>query len=241
MPEEKKQISLETLYKYFLAHPEGKWIMRWEHAQELYDFLIAHPVKKVLELGTGIGCSTAIMALALQEVGAEFEIHTVEQYESCQKIANAIIPPELFQGKGKVYPYLADPVVWQHPQIKYDFFMNFERLPEGEFDFILVDGPGPWLDGDQLVELPNGDVMRLLNENKLKPGCLIAWDGRLAALRLLERFFGDNFYLLNPSVKTDFFILERKDNPIQLKDVKVETMKKLGYFKEAKKEEVKTN
>ena len=89
-------MELTTLYKLFASSSEAQWIVRWDNAQELYNFVRENPVKKVLDLGTGIGCSPAIIALAFQDKGeTNYEIHTVEQTQKCYDLAQKLIPEEL--------------------------------------------------------------------------------------------------------------------------------------------------
>ena len=91
------------------------------------------------------------------------------------------------------------------------------------------------------IDLPNGNILKMLIEDTLKRGTFIAWDGRLVALKLLEENFEDNFLLYkpptyitpnNPSGK--FNVLQRKDNDLMFVDQRLKTMNTYGYFKEAK-------
>lgn len=201
--------------------------MNPDNFQLLYEFVKKRPIKRILELGTGIGCSTAAMALALKDKGEGGEVHTVEQFEKCYKLAQELIPDEL---KSFITFHKGEPTVWQADQIPYQHFSTFKELPEGPWDLILVDGPGPFKEGDKYIDLPNGDVMKMLIEDKLPKGMFIAWDGRVQALSTLERYFGDNFYLVHPGNRSDFNVIERKDNPIQFSDVKLQTMEEMKYI-----------
>jgi len=80
------------------------------------------------------------------------------------------------------------------------------------------------------IDLPNGTIIKLLLENKLKAGTYIAWDGRLLALRSLERYFSSNFYLIKFANDTDFNVIERKDNLILFEDKTLKIMKENNYF-----------
>lgn len=220
-------ISLKALYASYAQHPEGRWILKPDSAQVIYSFIKKNDVKNVLELGSGIGLSTAIISLALKEKKVDHRIVTVEQFEKCHKLAQELMPEELRQG---VEFKLSEPVVWEHPEIAATPLSIFKELPEGEFDLIIVDGPGPWRDEKgRLIEVPNGDVLKLHSEGKLKSGTKVYFDGRLAALGILERFYGDNFYLLEEASKRN--VLERKDNPLKLEDYRIEHYLKSGYFK----------
>lgn len=219
-------MNLKSLYQLFATHKEGRWIMHYPNAVALYRFVIEHPVRRVLELGTGIGCSTAVVALALKDKGEQGEIHTVEQNEKCLALAQELIPEEL---KSLITFHRTDPMVWTTEHLPYQYFSTFASLPEGDWDLILVDGPGPFMRGDKYIDLPNGDVMRLLIEDKLKAGTSIAWDGRKKALSTLEQYFGDNFFLTQVADNNDFNIIERKDNSLHFEDHKLMEMKNLGY------------
>jgi len=83
------------------------------------------------------------------------------------------------------------------------------------------------------IDLPNGTIHKLLLEDKLKSGTYVVFDGRILSLRSLERYFGDNFYLL-PDVDSrgELNVIERKDNLVQLNDALMQSMVPMGYFKE---------
>lgn len=210
-------MQLKPLYEVFATHPEGRWVMDPRNVESLYKFVKEHPVKKVLDLGTGIGLSSSVIALALKDKGeTDYRIDSVEQYEKCVKIASRLIPPEL---KEHITIHQSKAVVWQTEKIPYQYFSIYESLPEGDYDLILNDGPAPVLEGEAWVDLPNGTITKLLLEEKIKAGTFIIWDGRISALTTLERYFGGNFYLAQ-CTKPDFNVLERKDNPIQFEDLK---------------------
>src|SRR3990167_2316559 len=136
--------SVKSLYKFFTQQKEGPWVMQWPNPQVLYDFVRKHPMKRVLDLGTGIGLSASIISLALRDKGEkDYEVHTVEQFEKCHKLAQEIIPVELKEG---ITFHLSEPIVWQTDKVPYQYFSVFKELPEGDFDFILTDGPGPYLE-----------------------------------------------------------------------------------------------
>lgn len=219
-------MNLKSIYSLYSSHPESSWITHPENTRSLFALVKGSPIKNILELGTGIGLSTATMAYALHEKGEGGMIHTIEQTEKCYKLAQELLPEEL---KPYVTFYKSEAKAWRTDYIPYQHFSIFETLPDVDPDLILVDGPGPFLTEDgKYVELPNGDVMKLLIEDKLKPGVLTAWDGRLPALSLLEGYFGGNF-LLSQAGPGRFNVIERKDNSLQFEDNKLTEMKKAGY------------
>ena len=227
-------MTLGNLYAFFAQHPEGAWIIDWPKAHLLYNYVKEHPIKKILDLGTGIGATASICALAMVNKGEQdYEIHTVEQFEKCHKLAQQLIPPEL---KEHTTFHLAKPIVWNEERIPYQYFSIFEKLPEPPeegWSMVLCDGPGPFLENDRYIDLPNGDIMKMLLEGKLKKGQLIAWDGRILAGKLLERFFSENFYLAFSGEGTNFRILEVKNPEAKFLDDEFEGIKMGGYFKEA--------
>ena len=222
-------MNIKSLYSLYANHPEGQWVVVPENAESLYKFVKEHPIKKVLDLGTGIGCSASIIALALKDKGeTDYHIDSVEQWEKCVKIASDLIPTEL---KEHITIHQSPVKVWQTEKIPYQYFSTYETLPEGEYDVILNDGPAPMLENDHYIELPNGTITKLLLEGKLKPGTFIIWDGRISALQALERYYGGNFYLAQHTAP-DFNVLERKEGEVVFEDIRKENIEKTStYFK----------
>lgn len=224
-------MTLQNLYKIFKSSPESRWIMEAPNTQVLYKYIQEKPIKKVLDLGTGIGLSSAVVALALKDKGeVEYHIDTIEQNEKCINIAKELIPEEL---KEHITFHKSRAIIWQTDLIPHQSFSVFDTLPIGDYDLIINDGPAPFMEGEHYIDLPNGTITKLLLEEKLKPNCLIAWDGRQSMLVLLERYFGDNFYLTRVAQRgDDLNIIKRKDNPVIFKDSKLEAMKNSTYFNE---------
>ena len=227
-PQKHAALNLRSLYNYYAKHPESTWIMQPDVAPHLYKFIKANNFKKILDLGTGIGCTAAIIALTLEEKGVkDYEIHTVEQYDKCRKIAEDIIPKIL---KKNITFYTSEAIVWKTQKIPYRNFLIYKEIPEGDFDLILVDGPGEFVENKKLINLPSGDVLKMHIEDKIKPGTTVAWDGRIASLQFIEKFFADNFYIVPISSRIDFNVIERKEGKVSFHDELYEGMEKLGYF-----------
>lgn len=222
---------LKNLYNIFASHPEGQWIMEPQNAQLIYQFIQKNPIKKVLDLGTGIGCSAAIIAQALTDKGeTDWHIDTLDQFDKCINLAKALIPQEL---QKNITFHRIDAKLWETDKILYQKFSLYETIPAGEYDLIINDGPSPWAENDQWIDFPNATITKMLLEDRIKPGTFVAWDGRQHMLKYLERFFADNFYLARPAQRgDDLNILERKDNPVICKDMMFEEMKKSSYFNE---------
>ncbi len=222
---------LQDLWLKFAQHPEGKWIIDQFDAQILYKIINEHPIKRVLDLGTGIGCAISVMALALEDKGEkDYEIHGVEQYDKCVILANELIPKEF---KSHITIHKGETQAWIHPQIPYRPYSVFKEIPEGQWDLILVDGPGPWMEKDVWVDLPNGDVMKMLQEGKgIHKGTCIAWDERMEAFKTLDRYYGHHFFVTNPNPNFNF--LESKDDVFKFEDFKLNEAKKKGYLEDVK-------
>ncbi len=227
-------MNVRNLYSHFAKHPEGAWIMIWPNALALYQFVMTHPVKRILDLGTGIGASSAVMALALKDKGAtDVHIDTVDQFDKCIRIAKELIPDDL---KQFITFHKATAKAWSSDTFPYQYFSLFDTLPAGDYDLIVNDGPGPFEENGSFIDLPNGTVHKMLLEEGIKPGTFIVFDGRVKALRSLERYFPSNFYVQLPKDKaSDFNILIRKDNPMKLDDEMLAYMNKANYKEEEKK------
>lgn len=225
-------IILKSLYTKFASHKEGQWIMVWNNAQDLYTFIMEHDIKKVLDLGTGIGVSAAVMALAFKNKGVEdYKIDTIEQYDKCVNLAKILIPIELQKNMNIIKD---DVMVWSTPEMPYQFFSVFKNLPEDDYDLIVNDGPAPFLEGENYIDLPNGTIHKLTMEGKIKTGASIVYDGRLISLKILERYFGDNFFMSHVAQRqSDFNVLEKRGNELKIVDDKLAMMKnQTNYFKD---------
>lgn len=223
-----KGFTLQSIYNLFGQDSNGYWIMHPQNAKRLYNLIKQNPkIKTILDLGTGIGCSASIAALALMDSERKGHVHTMEQFAHVKERAEQVVPEEL---KAYITFHQSDVVPMAHPEIPYQFFSTYKKLPAKKWDLIIVDGPGPFEEDGKYVDLANGDVLKLLAEGKMAPGVQVAFDGRRNALATLERYYADCFYLALPGGNTDFNVLERKDVEPVLRDVKHENMKNIGYF-----------
>jgi len=120
--------------------------MKWPNAVKLYEFIIENNIKRVLELGLGIGCSTAIMALAFQDKGeTNYHIDSIEQFDKCIELAKKMIPEEFLKN---ITIHKIEPDIWSTEKIPYQYFSIYELLPESPpegWDLIVVDGPAPFM------------------------------------------------------------------------------------------------
>ena len=221
--------NLKELYNYFAKQKESNWIMRPENVQRLYQFVKENLVKKVLELGLGIGCSASVISLALKEKKeTDYFIDSIEQSIKCIDLANKIVPEEL---KEKIIIHNSGAAVWETKEIPFQYFSVYDSLPEAlDYDLILIDGCSPFLSEGNYIDLPNGDIIKFLLEGKIKPNTFVAFDGRLISLKIIERYFSNNFYLVKVDYNSDFNVIQRKDNAVHFFDEKLEFMKQAGYF-----------
>ncbi len=225
-------MTLQALYQQFLNHPESQWIMRPQNAELLYNYIKNHKIKKILELGCGIGAATSIMALAFKDKGeTDYHIDSMEQFDKCIKIAEKMIPEEF---KKNITIHKSDAIVWSSAEIPYYNFSIYETLPDGEYDLYLEDGPSPFMQEEHYIDLPNGVIHKLTLDGKIKSGTQIIYDGRLESLKLLERYFSANYLLTYFSPQGNFNVLERKDNELKLGNDRYEAIKKLNYFEDDK-------
>ena len=133
--------ALENLWLKFFNHPQGKWIMKLPEATRLYELIKQYQPQQVLELGTGIGCSTAIMASALDNG----HIMTIDQSQKCIELAKQLIPFELKQNITFEYSpaTVVKPITDIDPFHGWSAYMSFSWI---DWDFVVIDGPGPlWL------------------------------------------------------------------------------------------------
>jgi len=228
-------LTLQSLFRYFQSHPESSWLMEYPNCVKLYEFIVKHPIKRVLDLGTGIGLSSAVVGLAFKDKGdKDFKIDSVEQFDKCVKIANELIPKEL---KENLTIHKSEAVLWQDDNVPYQYFSVYNTLPEGDYDLIVNDGPSFWEADGKMLDFPNGTITKMLKEGKLKKEAYIVFDGRITSLKLLERYYSDNFWMYQLAPKgRDFNVLQVKDEVPKFSDYMLEAMKATTFFKDYAKD-----
>lgn len=206
---------LARVYAIFKNSPEGEWIIGKNDAAKLYGLIQTYGPHNILELGGGIGASTAIASLA-QKQGS---ITSVEQFSKCIDIAKKITPPELLK---KINFAHSETYAFKDNRISpYQYFSGYKNLPtqNGPFDFVIIDGPGYWLEDGKLVKLPNGDIINLLPH--LAAGCKIYIDGRKQAVGIYKRFL--RLYLSLIVENKQYAIFERTSEKLaDLGEIKIE-------------------
>src|SRR3989344_4916881 len=105
---EKRPAELKELYAVFNNSPHSGWILRPKKGIVLYNLVKQFQPKNILDFGSGVGASSAIMALA----GAK--VTGVEQYEKCIKIAENLVPKHLMKNINFLH---SEPYAFQEQKI----------------------------------------------------------------------------------------------------------------------------
>jgi SAM-dependent methyltransferase len=227
MPED-----LDRLYSTFKNSNEGRWILSQKESLVLYSLVKQYQSRTILELGSGIGASVAIMALA-----SEGKAHVVglEQYEKCIDISKGLIPKELQKQIDLRY---VETEAFQEKKISpYIWFSGYKTIPPSEqlYDLVIVDGPGGWLEDGTLITLTCGDIMRMTHA--IAPGGIVFIDGRRQTVSLIGRYLSKYFTLVEDRKYCTIF--KRTNAPlaryedIEILDIKLDRRIKLGYFNES--------
>ena len=174
-----------------------------------------------MELGTGIGCSTEIMAFTCPNAS----IYTVEQNEKCIELAKQLISEK---SKERIYfKYSIAGVMY--PCFEVNPFINFLAYSTPydwrNYDFILIDGPGPLMAKRKdnktnkiwkcLAELPGGDLIFLLS--KMQEGTMVYIDKRQVMVNLYRRHLSAYLDLVEKNKDEIIYTLFRR-NDKQLND-----------------------
>ncbi len=210
-------MTLDDLHKIYSDHKEGNWIISKQDAQYLFQLVKTLNSKRILDLGTGIGASSAVMAFASSD---KTTIDTVEQYKKCIDIAQKITLAEL---KEKITYHHSPTVVKQIDDLKYENFSCYTKLPQGNWDFIVVDGPGPWLEDGYFIDIPNGDFWEFTKD--IKKGCILYIDGRKVMVSYFAKFLSHYYNVLKDDA--DCLILVRNDKPFDITKINENRLAKI--------------
>lgn len=206
---------IEQLWLKYHALEQGKWIMGIDRVIKLHEYLKELQPKHILELGTGIGCSTEIMAFTCPESS----IYTIEQNQKCIDIAKKMIPDSL---KERIYfkhskVAVLKPIYHVNPYVSFSAYVSpFDRM---NYDFIFIDGPGPFkaLSKDHngetwevLADLPGGDLIDLLS--KSNEGTIFYIDGRKQMVNLYLRHLLHYLEVIENGPKHTIF--KRNERPL---------------------------
>ena len=195
---------LGRVVQTFQRSPEAGWAIAENDVLQLYRLVLTNKPEHVLELGTGIGLSTAVVALALKKLGRG-QVVSLEQLPKCIEIANALIDRAL---KPFVKIIHTRPTIFRIEAIsKWIYFCGYDwkPMPDQQFDFVFIDGPSGWIQDGELVSLDAGDIFRLLPH--LAPGAKVYIDGRRSTVKKIRRYLGR--YLALVKRDTEFALFER--------------------------------
>ncbi|MEK7108551.1 MAG: hypothetical protein AAB844_00360 [Patescibacteria group bacterium] len=230
---------LYEIYRTMRRSPEAGWTVGEDDVLRLYRLVLGRQPRHILEFGTGIGLSTAAMALALTHAGPASpaggrggRITTLEQNARCIEIARSLIPADL---AGLIEFVHADAKIFQIPEISnWQWFCGYAWNPPAGavYDFVLIDGPSGWVEGDELISLDHGDVFRLLRH--MAPGATIYVDGRRQTAKKLKRYLSRHLALVEQG--SEYAIFRRNAEPLPpaagsiITDAKLEAAGKRGPY-----------
>lgn len=218
MREEHTQVIRE-----FKEHPEGAWTIGLTDCANIYNLVRQERPKKILDLGSGIGLTSAVAAMALKDTNTNGQVFSVEQFEKCLKIQDELTPQDI---KKYIKQLHYEIEIFQED---YQFYLRYKNLVQGDWDIIIIDGPGPIRDGDKVIELPGGDFFELVKN--AEEGTVFYIDQRFEMVKLIRRYTGQ--YLKLIAQGQGFHILERNQEPYKgIKDYTFERLKNKGYFNE---------
>lgn len=224
---------LEGLWLKFHTHEKGIWVMPIEVISQLVHIINNCRPTQILELGTGIGATTACLAANI----GNGRITTVEQNQQLIELAKELIPHDLKQKINFEYAP-AVPIRPVNTISPFQMWSCYDQIPWSKWDFIIIDGPGPFLaevgGENHLAELPNGDLIWLLP--KIVPGTKIFVQGRKDACKLYKRFLG--WYLDVLIENEDYCLFERTKEQLNEdlsnfsnSDISRSKLMDQGYFK----------
>lgn len=174
----KELVQLRSLF----SGDEAYWTLSHDDALALASIIKKHAVKKVLELGGGIGAGTLGIAWALPPDGI---VDSVEQVQNCIHRAQKLIPEPYLK---KVRFHHSKTIITE--PFRHNNAISYADIPKGHYDMIVIDGPSFHVEnGEFTTTLPRGDIFSLLPG--LRDGTIIYIDGSETTVKLLTRFYSD--------------------------------------------------
>lgn len=104
----------------------------------VYDHLIAHRLPRVLELGFAHGTSTCYLAAAVDELGPDGHVLTIDVSAAADRSPNIHQLLEKTGLSGRVRPVFAE------RSFTWELMKLLEQDPRPRFDFIYLDGGHTW-------------------------------------------------------------------------------------------------
>lgn len=116
----------------------GTKFMSSEQGRQIYDFVIEHEIRHVLELGFAHGKSSCYFAAALDEVGGDAHLLTMDLPAAQRRSPNIT---EMLERCG-----LSDRVTPVYSETSYTWEIKklLDESPEPRFDFAYIDGGHTW-------------------------------------------------------------------------------------------------
>ena len=195
---------LARLHARFAASARGGHIVALNDARKIFRTVRSCHARRALDLGTGLGASAAFIAAAMEKDG---RVWSVEQDASYTKEAEHLMPQELAP---KVHMSVSDAYSFTTTLAPGHTFAGYRTLPlhGAPFDFVLVDGPGSFMENGMVVRYPNGDLFNLLPYLALR--CTIFIDRRHRSAALYEQFLGKYFAHIVRARTYSVFVYEKR-------------------------------
>lgn len=227
-PEKSKSIrtsdilGIKQLWQKFASHKESKWIISLDDAYNLARFVIENKPKRILDLGTGIGVSAAI----LKKTAPEAEVISIEQFPKCVDIAKELLTSENLN----VDVRQSDPEVFRVDGVQQEM-AGYKALPDGNWDMVIIDGPGPFLHNGQLINSATvacGDIFKVINN--VNPNGIVYIDGRENTVNMIQRYLQP--YLQGVYKGAKFTVFQRTKQKLEgpLVDGLLEVLRKDNYI-----------
>ena len=216
-------LGVKKLWTKFANHPEGKWTVGQGDAYNLARFIVENKPQNILDLGTGIGTSAAVMKF----MSHESNVVSVEQSKKCVDLAESLVPAYSGHGVNIVH---CEPEYFTLDEIPEVSLAGYKDLPAGKWDFVVIDGPGDFLHNGNLVKPVSGDIFRILDQ--INPEALVYIDGRNETAKTITRFLRPFLELV---VDGNGFTVFKRTKQTYKKELVVDTLKekliKERYFK----------
>ena len=191
-----------TVYQRYARHPESREIVSRLDAAVIYHLIRKHRPNHCMDLGCGLGTTTAVAAMAMEDNGVG-QVTSLEQLDWMTELAWAMLPDGC---KGRVEILHRELEIREYFGEKWACYRFSPEKPD--IDFVVVDGPyGTREDASgNSILLPNGDLLEFLPF--LKPGCRVFIDGRLFNVAAYRRYLGDKFRIRQS--RLDYTLMEMK-------------------------------
>lgn len=231
---------IESIWLKFYNNKQGNWIMKVKETLRLHETIKALQPKHILELGTGIGCSTEIMAFSSPQAS----IYTVESNPKCIEVAKALISSTLQE---RIYFKHCDVNIGRQYEVNpFQDVMVYTPYDWRDYDFIFIDGPGPMMVTTKhpvtkqsfkvLAELPGGDLINLLP--KIKEGAIIYVDKRQIMCNLFIRHFSNYLDIVERNKDGVIYTVFKRNgkslkadlSDFENSDLSYDSLQKGGYF-----------